>query len=126
MFLGFLFLKFLGFLVSKLQRFTKLKLHVFWKILIPYPSFSRIYLTDRRDCSSPSFPTKFSELLSEILKFPKIRFPQTMIWNFLGCLRCLVVSKDNINGFGRTDTLKNPEIIEMRVLGFSHKELEKL
>ena len=36
-------------------------------------------------------------------------------------------SKDKNNWFwGGLDTSKNPEIIEMRVLGFSHEQIEKL
>ena len=42
-FLGFLVPWFLGFQVSWFQRFTKFSFHVFWKILIPYPRFSRSY-----------------------------------------------------------------------------------
>ena len=52
--LGFLVSKIISFLVSKFQGFTKFQFHIFWKMLAPYPSFSKFYYTDRRDLSTPN------------------------------------------------------------------------
>ena len=42
---------------------------------------------------------------------------------FLVCVRDPGVSKV---GFGGLDTSRNPEIIEMRIFGLSHKQIEKI
>ena len=59
---GFLVSKFLVswflglvFLVSWFQTFTKFLFNVFWKILAPYPRFSRFYQTYLHHCSVPVF-----------------------------------------------------------------------
>ena len=53
-----------------------------------------------------------------------------MFWNDVGSSwivwGILVTQKIKIVGLGRKDTFENPEIIEMRVSGFSHNQIEKL
>ena len=55
---------------------------------------------------------------------------RSLFWNlpvFLDFLRCPGVSKDKHSWFlGARDASRNPETIEMKVGGLSHKQLEKL
>ena len=44
---------------------------------------------------------------------------------FLIVCRYPGVSKDEIIGFGSRGHVQNPEIMEMRVFGFSHKQIEQ-
>ena len=46
----------------------KCQFHVFWKMLIPYTRFSRIYKTDIKEFSDASFPTFSIFTVSEISK----------------------------------------------------------
>ena len=55
-FLSFKASQFQSCLVSKFQRFTNVPCHSFWKILIPYPTSSRIYYTCRGNFRRLSFP----------------------------------------------------------------------
>ena len=124
-FLAFLLSKFLGFLFSTFQRFTEFRYGAFWQILIPYSRYPRIYWTDLRDLLAPVFPTLSKFLIPNISRFAKIIFSK------MSCFSCLVRT---ILGSAEIkklvlelrDTSENSQIIEMRVSGFSHKQIDKL
>ena len=71
---NFLISKFLGFLVSAplgfnipMSHITKMPFRVFWKILIPYPRFSRTYQTDLHHARCLSFPQVSKCWISKML-----------------------------------------------------------
>ena len=80
---------------------TKCPFHVFRNILIPYPRFSRFYLTDLHHFAAPVFSNVDTFWWgSTILKCPKIIFLKHVLFFYGLCLGILVSPKIHIVGFG--------------------------
>ena len=97
-----LFSKFQNFKDSEFQtvlrsNIIKNSLHVFWQILIPYSSFSRMVWTDRQDRSVPVSSKRLCSISESS------RLPQIINGNesglFMICLKYPSVSKDKYYWF---------------------------
>ena len=118
-------------LVSWFHKFTKLPFHIFissgryWSHIQGLQDFiTRIGVTCRR----PSFPKLTKRWIPNTLRVTKaiiLKHAQLLLHFFC---RYPGVSKDKNSWFvwGGLDTSENPEIIELRSFGFSHKQIEKL
>ena len=104
---------------------TKNPDHVFWKIFISYSRFPIFAETDRRDLSAPT-----SRKNVNICDFPMFEIFKNNIFENVPVFFelfsiCLCLQKYQELVMGGKGPFKNPEIIGMMGLGFSHEEINK-
>ena len=87
--------------------------------------FKNLLLDGSPGCSAPIFSTFFKTLNFQNLKIPK-NYSLKWFGILLDFLKCPGSPKIKIMVWGARDASQSPEIIEMRLLGFSHKQVEKL
>ena len=134
----FLVSEFLSFLFPKIQKsfnvferylahITKLPFHVFdwyWSHIQDIQDLLKRIVGGCRCPSFRKFSTNEFPFFCDIYGNNKVKNDPGI---FLIFLRCPGVSTDEYNWlFGSGTSSKNPEIIEMRVSGFSHKQAEEL
>ena len=117
--------KMFGLLVSCFQKFTKLSFHVFRKILTRVQVLQEIIRRTFEMCRRPSFPNVHNSGIFKHLRFVRMVFQKNMVFYGL-CLGVLVSPKIKILFLEGMDTSRNAEIIKMRRLRFSRKQIEKL
>ena len=105
---------FSGIYSSHVQAFQEFPFHVFWKRLIPYSRFSKIYQRDLRECSGPVCSNISNMLEFQTSGFPKVIFSendQGIFLDLFGVSWCL--QRYIILVLGVMATPRNPKTIKM-------------
>ena len=97
---------------------------MFFKDIDRMSKISKLSLDGSAFVSSPAFSETVKKWIAKLWRC--IKQIENAPGFFLDVLSILVSQNINNIGLGPRDTSKNPEIIEMRSFGFSHKQIEKL